>query len=91
MNEELVIELGRQAVGVILLAAAPMMISGLVVGLAVSIFQAATQINEQTMTFAPKIVAVLLALIIAAPWILNIVVDFANVIFGTMIVSTARG
>jgi flagellar biosynthesis protein FliQ len=91
MNEELVIELGRQAVGVILLAAAPMMISGLVVGLAVSIFQAATQINEQTMTFAPKIVAVLLALIIAAPWILNIVVDLAYEIFGTMIVSTARG
>jgi flagellar biosynthesis protein FliQ len=91
MNEEVVIGLGRQAVGVILLAASPMMISGLLVGLAVSIFQAATQINEQTMTFAPKIVAVLLALIIAAPWILNIVVDFANVIFGTMIVSTARG
>jgi flagellar biosynthesis protein FliQ len=91
MNEEVVIELARQAVGVILLAASPMMISGLLVGLAVSIFQAATQINEQTMTFAPKIVAVLLALIIAAPWILNIVVDFANVIFGTMIVSTARG
>jgi flagellar biosynthesis protein FliQ len=91
MNEELVIGLARQAVGVILLGAAPMMISGLLVGLAVSIFQAATQINEQTMTFAPKIVAVLLALIIAAPWILNIVVDFASLIFGTMIVSTARG
>jgi flagellar biosynthesis protein FliQ len=91
MNEELVIGLARQAVGVILLAAAPMMISGLLVGLTVSIFQAATQINEQTLTFAPKIVAVLLALIIAAPWILNIVVDFANEIFGTMIVSTGRG
>jgi flagellar biosynthesis protein FliQ len=91
MNEELVIGLARQAVGVILLAAAPMMISGLLVGLAVSIFQAATQINEQTMTFAPKIVAVLLALVIAAPWILNIVVDFAHEIFGTMIVLTARG
>jgi flagellar biosynthesis protein FliQ len=91
MNEALVIELARQAVGVILLAASPMMISGLVVGLVVSIFQAATQINEQTMTFAPKIVAVLVALIIAAPWILNIVVDFAHEIFGAMIVSTARG
>jgi flagellar biosynthesis protein FliQ len=91
MNEELVIGLARQAVGVILLAAAPMMISGLLVGLAVSIFQAATQINEQTMTFAPKIVAVLFALVIAAPWILNIVVDFAYEIFGTMIVLTARG
>lgn len=91
MNEELVIELARQAVGVILMVASPMMIAGLVVGLAVSIFQAATQINEQTMTFAPKIVAVLVALIIAAPWILNIVVDFAHEIFGEMIVSTAKG
>jgi flagellar biosynthesis protein FliQ len=91
VNEELVIELARQAVGVILMAASPMMIAGLVVGLAVSIFQAATQINEQTMTFAPKIVAVLVALIIASPWILNIVVDFAHEIFGEMIVSTAKG
>jgi flagellar biosynthesis protein FliQ len=91
LNEELVIELARQAVGAILLAASPMMISGLVVGLAVSIFQAATQINEQTMTFAPKIVAVLVALIIAAPWILNIVLDFAREIFGNMIIATGKG
>jgi flagellar biosynthetic protein FliQ len=91
MNEEFVVALARQAVGVILMAASPMMIAGLVVGLMVSIFQAATQINEQTMTFAPKIVAVLVALIIAAPWILNIVVDFAHEIFGAMIVSTAKG
>jgi flagellar biosynthesis protein FliQ len=91
MNEEFVIEVARQAVGVILMAASPMMISGLLVGIAVSIFQAATQINEQTMTFAPKIVAVLVALIIAAPWILNLVVEFAHEIFGAIIVSTARG
>lgn len=91
MNEEFVIGVARQAVGVILMAASPMMISGLVVGLAVSIFQAATQINEQTMTFAPKIVAVLISLVIAAPWILNIVVEFAHEIFGAIIVSTSRG
>ena len=90
MNEEMVIGLARQAVGTILMAASPMMISGLVVGLLVSIFQAATQINEQTMTFAPKIVAVMVALIIAAPWILNIVMDLAIEIFGTLIVTTGK-
>ena len=90
MNEEMVIDLARQAVGTILMAASPMMISGLVVGLLVSIFQAATQINEQTMTFAPKIVAVMVALIIAAPWILNIVMDLAIEIFGTLIVTTGK-
>lgn len=91
MNEEMVIDLARQAVGTILMASSPMMISGLVVGLVVSIFQAATQINEQTMTFAPKIVAVMVALIIAAPWILNIVMDLASEIFGTLIVTTGKG
>lgn len=91
MNEEMVIDLARQAVGTILMAASPMMVSGLVVGLIVSIFQAATQINEQTMTFAPKIVAVMVALIIAAPWILNIVMDLANEIFGALIVTTGKG
>ncbi len=86
MTEEMVVELIRRAVGAVLLAASPMMIAGLVIGLVVSIFQAATQINEQTMTFAPKIVAVLVALVIFAPWILNIVVGLANEILGSMII-----
>jgi flagellar biosynthetic protein FliQ len=88
MNEAMVIDLARQAVTTILLAASPMMLSGLATGLLVSIFQAATQINEQTMTFVPKIVAVLVALIIAAPWILNVVVELAREVFGTLIVIT---
>lgn len=86
MTEEMVVELIRRAVTAVLLAASPMMIAGLVVGLVVSIFQAATQINEQTMTFAPKIVAVLVALVIASPWILKIVLTFANDVFGNMII-----
>jgi len=61
--------------------AAPMLLSGLVVGLMVSIFQAATQINEQTMTFIPKIVAVLVSLIIAAPWIIQVMISFTNNVF----------
>ncbi|MCF8028353.1 MAG: flagellar biosynthesis protein FliQ [Desulfobacteraceae bacterium] len=88
MTEEMVVELIRRAVIAVLLAASPMMIAGLVVGLVVSIFQAATQINEQTMTFAPKIVAVLAALVIAVPWILNIVLGLAHEIFGNMIIGS---
>ncbi|MFO7861576.1 MAG: flagellar biosynthesis protein FliQ [Desulfosalsimonas sp.] len=88
MTEEMVVELIRRAVIAVLLAASPMMIAGLVVGLVVSIFQAATQINEQTMTFAPKIVAVLVALVIAVPWILNIVLGLAHEIFGNMIIGS---
>ena len=88
MTEEMVVELVRRAVIAVLLAASPMMIAGLVVGLVVSIFQAATQINEQTMTFAPKIVAVLVALVIAVPWILNIVLGLAHEIFGNMIIGS---
>ena len=91
MNEAMVIEMARKAVYTILLAASPMMISGLVVGLLVSVFQAATQINEQTMTFAPKIVAVLVALIVAAPFIMDVVIEFANEIFGALIVSAGKG
>ncbi len=86
MNEEMVVELLRNAVGSVLLAASPMMVSGLVVGLMVSIFQAATQINEQTLTFVPKIIAVLTALVIAAPWALSIVLKIAREVFGTLII-----
>lgn len=90
MNEEMVVELLRSAVGSVLLSASPMMISGLVVGLLVSIFQAATQINEQTLSFVPKIVAVMVALVIAAPWVLNIVMGLAYEVFGNLIIQSAQ-
>jgi flagellar biosynthetic protein FliQ len=78
MSPEMVVDISRNAVQTVLLVAAPMMGSALVVGLIISIFQAATQINEQTMTFAPKIVAVMVSLIIAAPWIINVVVSYTK-------------
>ncbi len=90
MNEEMVVELLRSAVGSVLLSASPMMISGLVVGLLVSIFQAATQINEQTLSFVPKIVAVMTALVIAAPWVLNIVMGLAHEVFGNLIIQSVQ-
>ncbi len=78
MTPEAVVDISRAAVQTILLVSAPMMMSGLIVGLIIGIFQAATQINEQTMTFAPKIVAVMVALILAAPWIINLVVTYTE-------------
>ena len=76
MTPELVIDIGRKAVQTILLVSAPMLLSGLIIGLIVSIFQAATQINEQTLTFVPKIVAVLVTLLLFGPWIINVIVPF---------------
>ena len=64
-----------------ILLAAPMLLAGLVVGLIVSIFQAATQINEMTMTFIPKILAVSIALLIFFPWMLQIMMDFITNLF----------
>lgn len=78
MTPELVVEIARKAVETVLLASSPMMVAGLAIGLIIGIFQAATQINEQTMTFAPKIIAVLATLIIAAPWIIKIIVVYTE-------------
>jgi flagellar biosynthetic protein FliQ len=76
MSSDFVIRLASEAVYVILQASAPMIIIALVVGLLVSIFQATTQIQEQTLAFVPKIVAVFVAFLIFGPWILSIMVDF---------------
>ena len=78
MTPEMVVDISRGAVQTVLLVSAPMMVAGLVVGLIIGIFQAATQINEQTMTFAPKIVAVMVALIVAAPWVINLIVSYTR-------------
>lgn len=78
MNTQFVIELGRRSVETVLLLSAPMLIIGLVVGLVISVFQAATQINEQTMTFIPKIVAVFVSLILFAPWLIKIMLAFTT-------------
>lgn len=78
MTSQFVIELGRKTVETVLLVSAPMLIAGLVIGLIISIFQAATQINEQTLAFIPKIIAVLVALLIFAPWMMKIMVSFTT-------------
>jgi flagellar biosynthetic protein FliQ len=81
MTPEFVVDMGRQAVETVLMLSAPMLLAGLGVGLLVSIFQAATQINEQTMTFIPKIVAILVTLLIFAPWMMKILLAYTSGIF----------
>jgi flagellar biosynthetic protein FliQ len=81
MNPQAVITLGQQALYVMLMIAAPMLVAALVVGLVVSILQAATQINEMTLSFIPKLVAMLAALVIAGPWMITFFVDYMRRLF----------
>ncbi len=81
MTQEFVVGLGRQAVEMTLMLAAPMLGLGLAVGLIVSIFQAVTQIQEMTLTFVPKIIAVMAGLLIFLPWMLRIMLSFTAQIF----------
>jgi len=84
MSPEFIVNIGRQAIETTLFVAGPMLIAALVIGLVISIFQAATQINEQTMTFIPKIVGVFVTLLIFAPWMLQKLSAFLQVIFDTL-------
>ena len=81
MTPEFVVTIGKHAIQTILLCSAPMLIIAMAVGLLVSIFQAATQINEQTVTFIPKIVAVFVTPLIFAPWLMNLLITFASGLF----------
>ncbi len=76
MTPTAVIELGRQAVEVTLLVSAPLFIAALVTGLVISIFQAATQINEMTLSFVAKLVAIFVTLVLAGPWMITVLTDF---------------
>ncbi len=81
MSGDLVIQLGQEALMVVLLVCAPMLGLGLTVGLMVSVFQATTSIQEQTLAFIPKIIAVFVAILIFGPWMLRIMVEFFSGIF----------
>ena len=84
MTPQYVLALGKEAIWLTLTVSAPMLILGLVVGVAISIFQAVTQIHEMTLTFVPKIVAVALAMLIFLPWIINLLVDFTSRLFSSL-------
>ncbi len=84
MTPATVMELGRQAIEVTLLIAAPLLLTALVVGLIVSVFQAATQLNESTLQFVPKLVAMFITLLFAGPWILQYLIDYMQRLFGSI-------
>jgi flagellar biosynthetic protein FliQ len=81
MTPESVITLGSRAIEVTMLVAAPMLLVALGIGLLVSIFQAATQINETTLTFIPKLIGILVAIVIGGPWMLTIMLDYMREMF----------
>ncbi len=81
MTPESVIALARAAIETTLLVSAPLLLAALVVGLIVSVFQAATQINEMTLSFIPKLVAMFTTLVIAGPWMLTLLTDFMRRLF----------
>lgn len=81
MDVDVVVSIFQQAVTMILLMSAPMLLIGLTVGLLVSIFQATTQIQEATLSFVPKIVAVLISMIIFGPWMISSLTSFTTNLF----------
>ncbi len=84
MTPEYVISVGREAMQVAFLLAAPPLITALVVGLVISIFQAVTQIQEMTLAIIPKMVGVLLALMITFPWLLSTITTFTTNVFNSI-------
>ncbi len=84
MTPETVMTMGRHAIEITLMVAAPMLLVALSIGLIVSIFQAATQINETTLSFIPKLVGIFLALIIAGPWMLTVLLDYMRETFSSI-------
>ncbi len=81
MTPEAVTTIGQQALWTTMLIAAPLLLSALAVGLLVGIFQAATQINEMTMSFIPKLLVLVGALILAGPWMLSVIVNYTQQVF----------
>ena len=81
MTPEMVTEIGRQAIETMLIVAAPILGLSLVVGLAVSVLQAMTQLNEATLTFVPKVLAVFAAIVLFLPWMLGVLTSFMTQLF----------
>ncbi len=78
MTPSSVIDIGRQALEITMMMSAPLFLAALVTGLLVSVFQAATQINEMTLTFVPKLLAVFVTMVVAGPWMITLITDFAR-------------
>ena len=85
MNETAVMEIGREALWVVLITAGPIMMAGLLIGLVVALFQALTTIQEMTLTFVPKIIVIFLAIMVFLPFMMTEVVEFSRTLFDRMI------
>lgn len=81
MTPETVLEITQQALELTVLVSTPLLLSALITGLLVSIFQAATQINEMTLSFIPKLLVLVLVMIIAGPWMLTTMMDYTRRLF----------
>ncbi|TRZ66754.1 MAG: flagellar biosynthetic protein FliQ [Rhodocyclaceae bacterium] len=81
MTPTTVINIGREALEITLLISAPLFIAALVTGLLISVFQAATQINEATLSFVPKLLMIFVTLIVAGPWMLTVITDYIRRLF----------
>lgn len=81
MGPETVLSIGKDALWLAVLLAAPLLLSALAVGLLIGIFQAATQIQEMTLSFIPKLLALVVALLVTGPWMLQVVVTFSRQLF----------
>ncbi|MGB0671985.1 MAG: flagellar biosynthesis protein FliQ [Rhodospirillales bacterium] len=86
MNETAVLEIGREALWVIIKVSAPIMFLGLAIGLAIALLQALTTIQEMTLTFVPKIIVIFVAIIVFLPFMMTNVIEFSQSLFDTMIV-----
>ncbi|WP_455813158.1 flagellar biosynthesis protein FliQ [Pseudomonas graminis] len=84
MTPESVMVMGHDAMMIALALAAPLLLAALVSGFLISLLQAATQINEQTLSFIPKILAVVTTIVIAGPWMLNLVLDYMRTLFSNL-------
>lgn len=84
MTPTTVIEIGRQALEITLLVSAPLFIAALATGLLISIFQAATQINEATLSFVPKVVVMFITLVVAGPWMLTLLTDYMQRLYSSI-------
>lgn len=84
MTPETVVTIGQQALQITILVAAPLMLAALVTGLLASIFQAATSINEMTLTFIPKLIVMFIVLILAGPWMIDTLTDYMRQLFSSI-------
>ena len=78
MSPDTIIDLSQQALYLIAMITAPMLLSALAIGLLIGMFQAATSINEQTLSFIPKLMVLLLSILVAGPWMLNLLLSFTR-------------